>query len=658
MEFILGVVITVTLSIALLFAGQRLKIPSVVSFLLLGMLVGPFGLSVIQNQEAIDIFGEVGILLLLFTIGLEFSFDKLMSSWRMVIIGGLMQVCTTIVAITAITDLLGFPFREAVFFGFLVSLSSTAIVMKVLQERGEVDTLPGRTMLGILIFQDLAIIPMILITPLLMGSGGPTYNLLPMQVAKVVVILAVLLISAIWLVPAFLYRVAKEQNRELFLFTIGGICFAVAWLTNAAGLSLSLGAFAAGLIIGESEYSIDALSDIIPFRDIFASVFFLSIGMLLDTRVVLAYFPIVVTVIITIIGVKVLTGSFSSAVLGLPARVCIFTGLSLCQIGEFSFVLAKTGLQTGLIPPVTYQVFLAGAIVTMAITPFSMKAAPGMMTFLYRLLPWDGLREETEAAGGSGNAEGHMIIVGYGLTGQSVARAAEIAGIPYTIIELDPDIVRREKSVHGHRVIYGDATHEEILRHAGVKSAVAIVIVVSEQAAIPRIIRNARRLSPSIYIISRTRSMKEITPLLLTGADEVIPEEFEASLRIFSRVLAKYNFPETEITHLVNRIRGHTYRIFTRESFQEQSVLSVTKKIEDHRIHTLNVEPGSRAVGKTLAELGLGTEFQITEMTVRREGRIVMDPFPRIRLEEGDTVIIYGSEQEVAKVRPLLSGTR
>lgn len=227
-----------------------------------------------------------------------------------------------------------------------------------------------------------------------------------------------------------------------------------------------------------------------------------------------------------------------------------------------------------------------------------------------------------------------------------------------TIIELDPKIVVREKSVQRHRVIYGDANQEEILKHAGIGHAVSIVIVIFEQAAIPRIIRHARRDSPSIYIITRTRSTKEITPFLSIGADEVIIEEFEASLHIFARVHAKYDIPESDISHLVNRIRGHTYRIFTRESFHEQALLEIKKKIEDHRIHTLVVEAGSEAIGKTLAELGLCTRFQITDMTVRREGHIVTDPFPLIRLEEGDTMIIYGSEQEVVKMRPLLAKTQ
>src|SRR5208337_4111743 len=308
MDLLLASVSILTLTLALLYIGQRLRIPSIVSFLIIGMLVGPYGFGLITNQDAIDTFGNIGIVLLLFTIGLEFSFQKLLRSWRTVIIGGIVQVCTTIVAITLISAYFGMPSNEALIFGFIVSLSSTAIVMKVLQEKGEVDTLHGRTLLGILIFQDLAIIPMILIAPLLVGNGGPDLNALPLQVGKVALIILIIIIMARWVIPAFLFRVAREKNRELFLITLLGTCILIAWLTSEAGLSFTLGAFIAGLIIGESDYNIDALGHIIPFRDVFASIFFLSIGMLLNTRTVFVNFYYVAMIVVIIIAVKILTG--------------------------------------------------------------------------------------------------------------------------------------------------------------------------------------------------------------------------------------------------------------------------------------------------------------------------------------------------------------
>jgi CPA2 family monovalent cation:H+ antiporter-2 len=287
-----------------------------------------------------------------------------------------------------------------------------------------------------------------------------------------------------------------------------------------------------------------------PFRDVFAAIFFISIGMMLDTRALATNIPIVTIVVLAIIGVKFLTGSFSAFALGLPARVTVFTGLALFQIGEFSFILAETGRSSSIIPDTTYQIFLAAAIVTMALTPFSIRGAPGIMDGLYRLFPY-----RLSSLKRSGNDHGeekkaladHIIIAGFGITGKGVGRAAEIAGIPYDIIDLNPDIVRRERNSHNLEVIFGDATNQEVFRHAGIHNARALVIVISERSAVPRIVHSARALSPSLYIITRSRYMDDVDYLFEMGANEVIPEEFEISIGLFSRVLANYGIDDTEI---------------------------------------------------------------------------------------------------------------
>jgi len=659
MDIMFAVVIVISLAIFLIYLGNRFKIPSIVNFLIIGILVGPFGLAIVQDESLIEMLGQLGIILLLFTIGLEFSFEKLLGSWKAIIIGGIIQVCMTIAAITAITYLIGWEFNVAVFFGFLVSLSSTAIVMKVLQERGEIETLSGRTMLGILIFQDLAIIPMILITPLLIGTGGPSMDSLPLQVFKVAIILLIIVVSAHWLVPAFLYRVAKQRSRELFFVTITGICLIVAWLTNAAGLSVTLGAFIAGLIIGESDYSIDALSNIMPFRDVFAAIFFISIGMLLDTRVVSANIPIVTIVVLTIIGVKFLTGSFSSIALGLPARVTVFTGLALFQIGEFSFILAETGRSSSLIPDMTYQIFLAAAIITMALTPFSMRGAPGIMEGLYRMFPHrlSSLKiSDPDRPGGKTKITDHIIIAGFGITGKGVGRAADIAGIPYNIIELNPDIVRQVRSSHKLDIIFGDATNPEVLRHAGVHTARALVIAISERGAVPKIVHTARDLSPSLYIITRSRYLDEVDQLLELGANEVIPDEFETSIGLFTRVLAKYGIDDTEIEKVSQRIRSRGYHLFTREAEPEQSLSDLKLRFEETRIHTLRVDQRSGIIGKTLSELDINTRFGVTLLAFRRCQVTMTIPPENTTIEPGDELIILASDEHLEHLSGLLSG--
>ncbi|MCK9579398.1 MAG: cation:proton antiporter [Methanoregula sp.] len=651
MDFMLALAAMALISILFLYISQTFRLPSIVAFLVIGMLAGPYGFGIITDQESIETFGEIGIMLLLFTIGLEFSFDKLLKSWRIVIIGGLIQICTTIAAITFVAYALGIPFSSALVFGFIISLSSTAIIMKILQERREVDTFQGRTLLGILIFQDLAIIPMILITPILMGSGGPDMDALPLGMAKVAGIIVIIIILARWIIPGLLYRVAFQKSRELFFITIAGICIIVAWLTNQAGLSFTLGAFVAGLIIGESDYNIDALSHIIPFRDIFAGVFFLSIGMLLNTRSILGNSSLILItslIVVLIIGIKILTGAFASSMLGMPARISIITGFALCQVGEFSFVLAKTGLDSGFIPEQIYQIFLASAIITMAMTPFFMNIAPRAVDIFYRVTPRHIERDALYSHDGQ-NPErkiaDHIIIAGYGITGKSVARAAEITGIPYTVIELKPDIIQREKSARHPFFIFGDAVQEEVLEHAGISRARTLVVVVSEQEAVPRIVHTARQMAPSIYIIARTQHIRNAQYLLDLGANEVVSEEFESAKEIFTRALRKYSLPEPEIGKIVTKLQAWGYTKFTKNSAKGTVISGMDTMLLSLRIHMLNVEPGSFADGITIEELNLDTRYGITDFGLRRDNVTTTMLDKTTRLKGGDSLLIFSTDK-------------
>ena len=663
MDFMLALVGIVVLSMVFLYASRIFRIPSIVSFLLIGMLAGPYGLALITNESLIANFGEIGIMLLLFTIGLEFSFDKLLRSWRVVIIGGLAQLVTTIIAITIVAYAIHIPFTGALVFGFIISLSSTAIVMKILQERREVDTVQGRTLLGILIFQDLAIIPMMVITPLFMGSGGVDTNALPLGIAKVVGILLVMVVLAHWVIPRLLTSVARQKSRELFFVTIAGICIIVAYLTNLAGLSFTLGAFVAGLIIGESDYNIDALSHIIPFRDVFASLFFLSIGMLLNTHTILgdpAFILLIVFIVILIIGIKILTGAFASALIGMPPKISIITGLALCQVGEFSFVLAKNGLSAGFIPDMVYQIFLASAIITMALTPFFMGIGPRVVAGFYQLFPQNALRGDdvSRPVPDSAGMSDHIVIAGYGITGKSVARAAEITNIPYTVIELNPDIIRKEKSVRRPFFIFGDAVQEEVLRHAGVQRARALVVVVSEQEAVPLIVNKARNMSPGIFIIARTQHIRNAQYLLDLGADEVVSEEYEAAREIFTRALKKYHLPDLEIAKIVRKLQDWGYAKFTRNGADSKSATGMDTVLLSLRIHMLTVQPGSIAEGMTLADLDLKAHYGISDYGIRRGNTTTTQPEMTTRLERGDGLLIFTTDQTAVDLGRLFTGNR
>jgi len=364
-------------------------------------------------------------------------------------------------------------------------------------------------------------------------------------------------------------------------------------------------------------------------------------------------------IVLIIIGVKILTGAFAAAVLGMPARVCIITGFALCQIGEFSFVLAQSGLDGKLIPISLYQLFLAAAIITMALTPFAMNASPKAVDIMYRLFPKRLSRKAIEndiSEDGIQSLSDHIIIAGYGVTGKSVSRAAELTGIPYVVIDLNPEIIKQEKAARRSHVIFGDAVQEEILEHAGIRKARTLVVVVSEEVAIPRIVHRARSLSPSVYIIARTRHIRHAQKLLDLGADEVVSEEFEAAREIFTRALKKYQFPETEITKIVDRLKSWGYGKFIKNAENNQPVSGIDTLLHSMRIHTIFVEPGSTAAGKTLEELDLKNRFGIMDYGFRREGKTIMQPDETISLQEGDALIIYSSDEKIEEIRPLFSG--
>src|SRR5665648_23814 len=538
------IIIIFGLGIAILFISHKLRVPTIVALLFTGMLAGPYGLGAISSVDEIEILAEIGIILLLFTIGTELSLKDLWQMKKAVLFGGSVQVLFTIMAVAIIVIQMGRSPAEGIFIGFLISLSSTAIVLKLLQERADIDSPHGKITLAILIFQDVIIVPMILVTPLLAGvsadGGKSPFTVLVMGIG----IILLVLVAAKWIIPQVLYQIVRTRNREMFLLSIIFICLSIALLTYSIGLSLALGAFLAGLIISESEYSHQTLGSILPFRDVFMSFFFVSIGMLLDINFLVSNLGLVVLVASGVLLVKALIAGFASTLLGYPLRTTILVSLALVQVGEFSFILSRFGLEYGLLTGATYQLFLAVSVVTMAATPFSIRAAPHISDYVMRLPLPQRLTTGLYPVQAGGNdtkvhLKDHLIIIGFGVNGRNVARAARVAGIPYVIIETNPDTVVHEKS-KGESIYYGDATQEAVLEHAGITDARVLVLGISDAVATRRIISTARRLSPKLHLITRTHYVQEMKPLYDLGADEVVPQEFETSVEIFVRVLKKY----------------------------------------------------------------------------------------------------------------------
>ncbi|MEJ2726712.1 MAG: cation:proton antiporter [Deltaproteobacteria bacterium] len=442
------------LAAGVLLLCYRLNLATTVGLLLTGVLVGPNGFGLISATHEVEILAEIGVVLLLFTIGVEFSLQSLLRIKTYVIFGGALQVLLTTLFSFSISRQLGLPFGAAVFVGFLVSLSSTAIVLRVIQQRAEIESPYGQTALAILIFQDIIVIPMMLLIPLLSGTAGRGQEPVAQLVLKAALLILLALAGAKWIVPQALYQIARTRSRELFMLSILVICFAAAFLTSKLGLSLALGAFMAGLIISETEFSSETLGNIIPFRDVFTSLFFISIGMLLDIKFLVLHPGQVALIAFVLMLSKSLIVCLVVLSMGFPIRTGILTGLALCQVGEFSFVLFLKGAQYGLLEAEFYQLFLTVSIITMGVTPFGIAFAPRIADLVSKWpLPRKlklGFSEATKAMTSRKRQKrkDHLVIVGFGLNGRNLARAAKAAAIPYVIIEMNPRMVSRNRSLN------------------------------------------------------------------------------------------------------------------------------------------------------------------------------------------------------------------
>jgi monovalent cation:H+ antiporter-2, CPA2 family len=564
------IVLAVALAVTLVFG--RLRLPVLVALFVAGALVGPHSFGLIKESENVESLAEIGVIFLLFTLGLEFSFRRLMRLAGPILVGGPVQVIITGGIGAGVALAFGAPGAQAIFLGMLVALSSTAVVLKTLSERGETDSPLGQTSFGILVFQDILVLPMMLVVPLLSGEGLTT-SWSPLTIALVAVgVVAALVVGSRWLAPRLLYEAARVRGGDVFLMAVITICFAVAGLAAGVGLSLALGAFLAGLIISE-EFSHQALGYVLPFRNLLVSFFFVSVGMLLDLRFLADNWWLVILGTIGLMVVKTIAGTVAVLVLRYPLRVAVGTGLTLSQVGEFSFVLAAVATGTSLLPRGIYQGFLAVAVLSMAVTPIVMGRLPWVFRRLQRTNRprWAKSEARADAGAGRGGAgrggagrgskdlTGHLLIIGYGLNGRNLARAAREAKVPYAIVELNPQTVRRESA--GEPIFFGDAANEGVLAAVRVGSARAAAVVIGDPVATRSIVAQLRRLNPSLHIIARTRFITEVQTLYRLGADDVVPEEFETSIQIFLRTGRFLGLTDEALAELAASIREDNYEL-------------------------------------------------------------------------------------------------
>lgn len=640
-------IIILGFSIVVLLAGYRLHIPPVVGFILTGVLAGPHGLGLVGGTEDVETLAELGIILLLFGIGMEFSLKKLLQIRRLFLFGGSLQVGLTVLISVIIAKGLGRSWGEAIFLGFLLSMSSTAIVLGILDQKGESASPHGRLSISILIFQDMIAIPLLLLIPFLgedPNDQGKNIMLLG-SLVKGLIILGIVFLSAQRLVPKLLLAVARTRNKELFLLSVLALCFGVAWLTSSLGLSLTIGAFLAGLIISESEYSNEAISNIFPFQALFISFFFVSVGMLLNVEFVLQQPGTIFILAIVILLFKILTGGLATLILGLPIRTAILVGIALSQIGEFSFVLAKTGIPYGLGSDYYYQIFLATSLLTLIISPILINSSPRIAAWITHLpLPQKlltGFRGQMDE--GKNLLQNHVLIIGFGISGRNLARSCKLAGIPYSILEMNPDTVKEQKK-NGEPIHFGDATHLSILEHFHIQEAKAIAVLINDPIAARRIVKIAREANPSVYIIVRTRYIQEMSLMNKLGADEVIPDEFGTSVEIFSRVLRQYHVPDEEINAFISEIRADGYEMLRNQSPTATKLSEIKLNLSNVEIGSFRLHPNSPLVNKILSESHLRKLYGMTVLLIRRGADVLSNPAPDTKLLANDVLVVVGEK--------------
>ena len=651
-----------TASIAVVFVFHQFRLPSIAGFLVAGALIGPHGLNLISDIGTVQVLAEIGIVLLLFTIGIEFSMAQLLSMRRLMFLAAPIQIGGVLLIAWLGAMLIGLSWRQGLFWGFLFSLSSTAIVLKTLAERGDIDSIHGRSTIGILICQDLAVVPMMLLMPILAGqSEGGGLSILLTLGASVLVVL--LVIAASWyLIPKLLGYIVRSRSRELFLLTIIVSCLGIAWLTSLGGLSLALGAFIAGLVISESEYSHQAIAEVLPFRDSFNSLFFVSIGILMDWRVLLSHPLPVVGLLVTVLLVKFFAGTGAVLLAEVPPRSAVMVGIALAQVGEFSFLLAQQGQESGFFRGDPYQVFLAVSVLSMIVTPFLMQWSPHLAR---RTEAWQRLRHwlpsrttahVQQIEGKQIRKKGHVIIAGYGLNGRNLARVLGETEIPYLVLDLDGNTVSREAK-HGAPVYYGDATNPNVLRHMRIEDAKVLVLAISDPFITRRAVQVAKGLNPKIHVVVRTRYLRELEELHRLGADDVVPEEFETSIEIFALVLRTYKLPQDFVMQKAAQVRREGYALLRRSESPELPHHLHGGTLTDAEVETCRIDDDSPALGKTLAEIALRPRTGASVIAWTSAGVTQANPPENTRLMVGDIVVLLGSRAQIRQAMELLLQT-
>ena len=659
-------VVLAGVSLAVLLLFQRLRIPAIIGFIVSGVLVGPGGFGLVRNTDLVKTLAEFGVVLLLFMVGLEFSLADLRRLGRSAIVGGALQVTLTVALVAGALLLLGQHPARALFFGMLVALSSTAVVLKILTDRLELASPHGRLATGVLIFQDVVAIAMMLATPFLgrwqqgdvaVVGGGIGAVLAPLAWFAAA---ALGLAGAQRVIPWVIGRASRAGSREAFLFGVVLIALGAAYLSSRAGASLALGAFVAGLMLAESDLRTQIAAEMLPFRDTLASVFFVAIGMSFEPRALLDHPALVAASTVGLVTVKAAVAFAALCLGGSPMRIAIASSLSLAQIGEFSFVLAQAGGASGLLGETGRQAFAAGAVFSLILTPVLVSRAPQWALALdLRISAWrspEKMALSPAAEADTPRSElmsDHVVVAGAGLNGRNVARVLRTVRLSHVVVDLNPESAQAVLA-EGSPALVGDMTKDLVQRRCGVPRARVVVLALSDPTGTRHACRLARALSPHAFMVVRTRYVNEIDNLYGLGANQVIPEEFETSIEIFTSVLREYHIPTNVIDAQVMLLRQERYGLLRGRKLPGSVVEQLDTILKEGMTDTFLLLQNSPAVGRTLKEVGL-TGGGARVVAVVRGGHAITGLDEEFRLRVGDTLVLTGAHAEMYRAFRQLS---
>lgn len=658
-QFLRQLAVVMTTSLVAVYALRRVRLPPLVGFLVAGLALGPGGFGLVHDRASIDTMANVGVVFLLFGIGLNFSFRDLQRLKGIVFGAGSLQVLLTAAAVVPLGLAVGTGLETSIFLGLTAAQTSSTVMAKVFEERGEAAALYARFGLGVSIFQDLGVVPLMLLVPILAHQAGSTFGEAARALGTSVGVVVLILASARYVFPWVIERIVRTRVREAFTIAIFLGVVATALLSATAGLSLALGALLAGIVISESPYANQILSEIAPIRDALSGLFFVSVGMLVDPRAWVAEPLATAALVLLVVLLKALVAGGVALLFGFGLRVAILAGVALAQVGEFAFLLADAGRANGLVDEATHQHVLTVSVLTMAAAPFLMAFAPRLAGRAQRIAWLERLLRGRKHAEPERDRplEDHVVIVGYGLNGRNVARVLARLGVRYAVVELNPHTVR---ALHeqGESAVYGDASREEVLRRVAIDRARVLVLTMAEPTLTRQAVAVARRMNPRLHVVVRTRFVAEVQDLYRLGANEVVPEEFETSLELAALVLERYGAPRRVIERERAAIREERYAVLLGEGIPRRRDANLGALLASADIEEVAVDAGSPAVGRTLRALDLRGKTGASVIALTRDGETIGNPAPDEPILTGDVVFLFGTRSQIETARSLFAQPR